>query len=559
MKKRLLLSLALLATTNFTFAQFTPDKLVVVKTTPTSNSNVGNVSLLQMNLDGSPVIGAEETSIPTFYIGLTASTVNNGILRLSSDKKFLTMYGHTTFPSTGNLASTTDARVVTFIDEFQSIKALPTPVVIHSGTQVRSCVAYKKQENIYNIYLSGGSTSATAALQYAELNLSNNTITNPIRIGEYTDPSTNKISGLNSGSVNIFNNQLYAATGLTGATNYLFTKVGTGIPTEVTTINDLSETIPLNTLKIPGDFIFFGKDLLYIADESEAKSPPTFTGAIYKYYSLDNGDTWKSAGSITSPISDDLGFRGIAGRLENGKVTLYAVTSKSKGNSIVKIVDETSKTQTISNSTAGITVNILSTASSTVGYRGISFTPNSTITLPVSLNSFTAKTVNGNIVINWSTASEQNNKYFEILRSTDGVSFTKIGQVAGKNNSSSLNQYSFTDNTPISGTNYYQLKQVDINGESETFGPVSAKIGFENKNNISVIDNEGSITFVITADKNTNSKLTVTDITGRTHFSKQVQLTPGNNTIALDKNLTSGIYIAKIVGTGISITQKFKK
>src|SRR5690606_32573479 len=116
----------------------------------------------------------------------------------------------------------------------------------------------------------------------------------------------------------------------------------------------------------------------------------------------------------------------------------------------------------------------------------------------------------------------------------------------------------FTDYTPISGTNYYQLKQVDINGESEIFGPVSAKVGFESKNNIDVINNEGTIKFVITTDKNINSRLKIIDISGKTHFAKQVQLNSGVNMVILEKNLADGIYIVKIDANDLSIAQKFK-
>ncbi|WP_353139492.1 hypothetical protein [Pseudopedobacter sp.] len=547
--KRLLLSMALLATANFTFAQFTADKLVVVKTIALpANSNVGDVSLLQLNLDGTPVVNAEEKIIPTFYIGLTASTVNNGILKLSSDKKYLTMYGHTTYPSSGNLASTTDARTVMFIDEFQNIKTINTATIIHSATQVRACFAFKTAENLYDVYLSGGSTSATAGLQYAKLNLSNNSMSAPIRIGEYT--VDNKLQGLNSASINVFNNQLYAATGLTNATNYLFTKIGSDVPTEVASVTDLSNTSPLNVLKIPGDFVFFGKDLLYIADE---------TKGIYKFYSTDNGETWIAAGFVDSNISGDLGLRGMTGRIENGKVTLYAVTIKSKGNSIVKIVDETAKNQIISNSTTGVSITTLSTATSTVGYRGISFTPNSTITLPVTLNSFTAKPVNSNVLINWSTVSEQNNKHFEILRSTDGISFSKIGEVNGKNNSSTLTQYTFTDYSPASGTNYYQLKQVDFNGKSETFGPVPVKLNFTPEENIKIINKNGSVILSINSEFTDSVNLTVTDVTGRVILSKKSVINKGDNNIALNTILKQdAIYVLNLEGKNLNKAVKFR-
>lgn len=86
--------------------------------------------------------------------------------------------------------------------------------------------------------------------------------------------------------------------------------------------------------------------------------------------------------------------------------------------------------------------------------------------LPVELLSFEAKLEPAFVELGWQTASEINNDYFEILRSTDGINFTKIGKVEGAGNSNQILKYSFIDTHPIYGTSYYQLRQVDFNGEN---------------------------------------------------------------------------------------------
>lgn len=559
MKKRLLLSLALLATTNFTFAQFTPDNLVVVKSTALPSNSAGAVNLVELTTTTPSVLS---TDVPignnNFYVGHAASTVNNGYLNLSTDKKYLTIYGYSALPSSGTVQSLVGPRALGIIDENKNINLVSIP--FHNSTQARSALAYPIPNEIgfYGVYLGGGGTGGIGGtainpspegLNYVKL-----------KTNDFSITDTSHIANFNTASLGIFNNILYAGTGLTS--NPTTNKVAiidndnnNNLPHLKTTITDLTVS-PFNIVKIPGNIVSFGNKSLYIADE---------TAGIYKFYLNETASPaiWENKGLITPPntLTDQVGFRGMVGRLESGKVTLYAVTNSSTKNSIVKIIDASSSaTAILSNADENLTINVLSTiTTNNSGYRGISFTPNSTITLPVSLNSFTAKTINGNIAINWSTASEQNNKYFEILRSIDGVSFTKIGEMAGKNNSNSLNKYSFTDYTPISGTNYYQLKQVDINGESEIFGPVSAKVGFESKNNIDVINNEGTIKFVITTDKNINSRLKIIDISGKTHFAKQVQLNSGVNMVILEKNLADGIYIVKIDANDLSIAQKFKK
>ncbi|WP_199117913.1 T9SS type A sorting domain-containing protein [Pedobacter sp. ASV28] len=98
-------------------------------------------------------------------------------------------------------------------------------------------------------------------------------------------------------------------------------------------------------------------------------------------------------------------------------------------------------------------------------------------TLPVSLSSFNAALVKGESTLTWSTASETNNKGFEVLRSTDGKSFSVVDFVASKaangNSSTSLN-YSYVDRKAQSGISYYRLKQIDLNGTSELFDQIKS-------------------------------------------------------------------------------------
>lgn len=87
--------------------------------------------------------------------------------------------------------------------------------------------------------------------------------------------------------------------------------------------------------------------------------------------------------------------------------------------------------------------------------------------LPVKLIDFEAKVDNTAVNLYWSTATELNNDYFTIERSLNGLTFDEIGRVSGSGNSNVVNNYEFTDDSPIEGTYYYRLKQTDYNGEFE--------------------------------------------------------------------------------------------
>lgn len=87
--------------------------------------------------------------------------------------------------------------------------------------------------------------------------------------------------------------------------------------------------------------------------------------------------------------------------------------------------------------------------------------------LPVELAWFKGAMQGNTTQLTWSTASEVNNEKFIVERSQDGRSFSKIGEVAGRGNSSVIVAYAFTDTNPASGTNYYRLRQVDFDGAEE--------------------------------------------------------------------------------------------
>jgi hypothetical protein len=90
--------------------------------------------------------------------------------------------------------------------------------------------------------------------------------------------------------------------------------------------------------------------------------------------------------------------------------------------------------------------------------------------LPVRLTTFAAKRVNEGVALNWQTASEQNNKGFEIQRQLTGGDFIPVAFVATRafnGNSDVSLSYTYTDveNTALTAPVFYRLKQIDINGK----------------------------------------------------------------------------------------------
>lgn len=81
--------------------------------------------------------------------------------------------------------------------------------------------------------------------------------------------------------------------------------------------------------------------------------------------------------------------------------------------------------------------------------------------LPVTLVSFSAKKEGPAANLNWSTSAEINSDYFELQHSRDAKSWVLLSKITSASESSSLKTYSYTQNNPGAGSNFYRLKMVD--------------------------------------------------------------------------------------------------
>ncbi len=100
-------------------------------------------------------------------------------------------------------------------------------------------------------------------------------------------------------------------------------------------------------------------------------------------------------------------------------------------------------------------------------------------TVPVELVAFNAQIGDGKIELDWCTASETNNYGFEIQRGTNPTQFTKIGFIQGAGTTTEMQTYFFIDMPNTSGTYYYRLKQVDLDG-SHHFSQI-LEVNFNNQ------------------------------------------------------------------------------
>ena len=164
--------------------------------------------------------------------------------------------------------------------------------------------------------------------------------------------------------------------------------------------------------------------------------------------------------------------------------------------------------------------------------------------LPVKYVTFAATPQNDKILLEWSTASEVNNEQFTIERSSDGLDFDFIGLIEGAGNSSEGRNYEFTDEIPLSGINYYRIKQTDYDGKF-TYSDIRAvRLGKE-----SGILAYPSVTesYVMIVSDEQGYDIQVMDQTGRQVYS--ISDVSGWHQIDLSE-VYSGVYFVKVIYQG---------
>lgn len=96
--------------------------------------------------------------------------------------------------------------------------------------------------------------------------------------------------------------------------------------------------------------------------------------------------------------------------------------------------------------------------------------------VPVELASFNAEVTYDKVVVTWTTASELNNRDFDVQRSTDGEQWTSIGTLIGAGTTTIANSYRFEDKAPLMGVSYYRLKQNDYDGTYRVYDAVKVDL-----------------------------------------------------------------------------------
>ncbi len=196
--------------------------------------------------------------------------------------------------------------------------------------------------------------------------------------------------------------------------------------------------------------------------------------------------------------------------------------------------------------TATVTSMDLSTVNIEIEGEGISARTVSyplVIALPVKLVSFSAELNQPSVKLKWTTATETNNDFFSIQRSTDENQWTVIKKVKGAGNSNNLVSYEAYDDAPVTGISYYRLAQTDLDGTS-SYSEIKVVKNVTNGKGVSIypVPTTGNtINFAgITDYKNNN--LTLRNAGGNLLFST----TLSKASVELP-SLATGVYFVRVI------------
>lgn len=162
--------------------------------------------------------------------------------------------------------------------------------------------------------------------------------------------------------------------------------------------------------------------------------------------------------------------------------------------------------------------------------------------LPITWGEISGYSNDGRNHIEWTTLSEENNDYFELLKSDNGVDFYTTGSVDGNGNSLVKQSYSFQDLSTSSTVSYYKIKQVDYDGASDVSNIIVIS---EESNTIEpkIYPNPSSGTFTI-SQMNSGSRVQIINQLGQTVIEFETSTTYEKVDMS---GHPKGIYVAKIL------------
>jgi len=338
----------------------------------------------------------------------------------------------------------------------------------------------------------------------------------------------------------VINTKPYTLTGISGAYNIYVRSICGPNDTSTWSMAQLAATLP------PNDACTGAINLV--------------GGTIYNGYN--NGATQSLAACDATAVANDVWYSFTTGSI-GGSVTVTVVStiadfvmqgySGSCTGTLTAMIPTSSSSPTlqtcIDGPAAGTEYGVFTVSANTTYYIRVygyntdqgTFTIQATGTpLAIKLANITATNVGSHNRINWATEDEAKGDMFELERSVDGRNFTTIATLAAKGQPSN---YTYIDEDPITGVNYYRLKLKDVAGNTEYSQTVQATVK-GGKFLVQVYPNPVSdvLTIEVYGTDAATGTVTISDVTGK--VVKVLNMEDGVATVDM-KGMAQGMYLVR--------------
>ncbi|MFD1629266.1 GDSL-type esterase/lipase family protein [Pseudopedobacter beijingensis] len=260
-----------------------------------------------------------------------------------------------------------------------------------------------------------------------------------------------------------------------------------------------------------------------------------------------------------------------ASRIDNNasdnRETKYTIKGKTEQSVILNILNNTFGTVAVQNiepdNEGKIIIEVTASDNNThtnkfyyLGVLDIEYKPKTT---PVTLVDYTLVKHLDYIDVNWSTLSENRNSHFEIYRAGSDHQFLLLSTIPAVTYTG-FKTYNYQDNDPLTGINYYFLRQVDTDGKYKDYAPKSINFSSNTNNEFNVYvltESEDIIVNAYEEKENKKAEISIYNSNGRLLTKKETILKKGNNQINVGKINHTGVYIAILKKENKMLSCKF--
>jgi photosystem II stability/assembly factor-like uncharacterized protein len=271
----------------------------------------------------------------------------------------------------------------------------------------------------------------------------------------------------------------------------------------------------------------------------------------------DGGATWTNTASVPAGVTPFL-IAYVPGSSSAYMITSFTFSTQIPGSAYT--LDNGATWTTVDNVTHGRAAFVSPSVGWSWGGANVIYKWTGPV-LPVELTSFTAQVQDQKVILNWTTATELNNRGFEIQRKVVEGEFATVGFVKGEGTTTNQKEYSYADKNLAEGKYFYRLKQLDLNGEYEFSKTIEVEV--RSLDNFTLEQNypnpfNPTTTIGYVLQEKSNTKLTLINTIGQeVAILVNEEQDKGYHKFALNAaNLPSGVYLYKLQSGSFIETKK---